>query len=116
MDKLEEMINSLENRIDKLENMIVHLHDHLEYILEKIEFHDSRLCGLGNVLLNSRLLKNATDKDIDTFLNPDINYIDIVESYTPINEEDKKDHEERIKKLRNITDNSVDIMFNNEKL
>lgn len=111
MDKLEERVNNLENRIDKLENMIVHLHDHLEYILEKIEFHDSRLCGLGNVLLNSRLLKNATDKDIDGFLNPDINYIDIEKSYTPINEEDKKDHEERIKKLRNVAESPIDRLL-----
>lgn len=113
MDKLEERIDSLENRIDKLENMIVHLHDHLEYILEKIEFHDSRLCGLGNVLLNSRLLKNATNKDIDGFLNPDINYIDIERSYTPINEEDKKEHVERIKKLRNITDSPIGKLLDN---
>ena len=111
MDEKEDRTDILEKKIDILENMMIHLHGHLEHILEKIEFHDLRLCSLGNILSNSKLLENTTVKDIDNFFNPNIDFPFMAECYTPINEKDKEKNDKRIKKLSDIKSGSIDRLI-----
>lgn len=96
-NKTEDTLEDIYKRLDRLEKVMEHIHGHLEYILENIGKHDERLTMLGQLLLS-----DATDKELDNFLNPNIDYLDIEKSYTPISDRDKKEHEKRFNKFHKI--------------
>ncbi len=71
------------NRLENLENQNVHLHQHLETII---------------VLLHRQELKLLSLSDEDNC--PDVDIIDELEQYTPINEIDRLKKETRIRIMR----------------
>lgn len=76
-----DIVNRLENRLETLENMVIHIHEHLESLKVVLNRHDVRLMNISN-----------TDD-----LNIDINRVDELEQYSPINEEDRLKNAKKLK-------------------
>lgn len=83
-------MNSKYDEADKIR----HIHEHMEYILIKIERLDTRLRHLADVLLAEQ------DKDWDYVVNLDIDYESEERQYTPIDEIDNKEHENRLAEFK----------------
>lgn len=111
MTLTEDDLNIFEKIIEKriglemedIKKMIRHLHNHIENIKNRQDRTDNRICNLGNVLENafeSALDFNFDQRLVDKVLNPDIDWDSEDDYYSPVDDVDRINWENFLKKKK----------------
>lgn len=101
LKSIKEIVDSQSNMVlqqvvlqsEEIKKMLRHNHNHIERVLRKIDRLETRMTN-GFLALMSQY----DDKIVDSVLNPDIDWDDEDEQYSPIDETDRIDWEKYLEK------------------
>lgn len=96
------MEEELKKRFDEIERMIMHVHGDVESLISKTNEIERKISMCNNGLLYQHM-KESFDKlasEEEHYMNCDMHdLISMVETYTPINEQDNEAYEKRVKDI-----------------